>query len=179
MRDNDLIRLFRPIIIAGLADRGIEDATVKQAYQPTQQGINTNPCVYFFKVGDRRYGFLKRSDVWDEDESVMVHTERQRYETTFQINALVRQNPGDTAGFTASDIVNIVSDILQSDSTIKILQNAEVGILRITEVRNPYFMDDRDQFEASPSFDFVLLHNQDYITTTPIVERTEFGIYRV
>lgn len=179
MRDNDLIRLFLPIIQQGLIDYGFTGVTTKQSNQPTLQGVNTNPTVYFFKVADHRYGFLYRKDDWDADASVMRHTESQQYETTFQVSALVLQNPKNPYGYTASDLVNTVAAIMQSDSTIETLENAGVGILRVIQVQNPYFMDDRDQFEASPSFDFVLTHKQTRVTTTPVIESYEFNINRV
>jgi hypothetical protein len=179
MRDNDLIRLFLPIINTGLVVAGFTDVVVKQSNQPTQQGINSGPTVYFFKVGDKRYGYLRRDDEWDENDNLMVHTEMQYYETTFQISALVMQNPKTPYQYTASDLINQAAAILQSDNTISTLEASDVGILRIGEIRNPYFLDDRDQFEAVSSFDFVLTHNQTIISSQPIITKVNFEIDRV
>lgn len=179
MLDNDLIKAFLPIINAGLIARGFNNVTVSQSYQPTQQGVFSGPSVYFFKVSDKRYGFLDRVSYWDEVNSQMVHTETQDYETTFQVNALSIQDPSDTDSITASDLVNTVSAILQSDSTVETLNSLDIGILRITDVRNPYFIDDKDRFEASPSFDFTLTHKQIYTTTVPVTLTIEPNIYRV
>lgn len=179
MRDNDLIRLFRPIIQDGLIALGLGVIPVVQAYQPTQQGVSSSSTVYYHKIGDHRYGFLGRTNKWDQNSSTMVHTEIQQYETTFQINALAIQDPNDTNSYTASDLVNAVASIMQSDNTRRILMASEVGILRVTDVRNPYFADDKDRFEASPSFDFTLTHKMVNVSTEPIVESVEYGIYRV
>lgn len=179
MQDNDLIRLFLPIIQNGLIAAGFTGVTTKQANQPTQQGINTNPTVYFFKVGDHRYGFLRRDDQWDSLTSTMVHTEIQQYETTFQVSTLVLQKPSNPYLYTASDLANEVAAIMQSDNTRAVLLAAGVGILRVTDVINPYFVDDRDQFEASPSFDFTLTHKQTRVTTQPVINLVEFDINRV
>jgi hypothetical protein len=179
MLDNDLIRLFLPIIKNGLIADGYLNVTVKQANQPTQQGINIGPTVYFFKVGDHRYGFLYRESKWDEDAEEMIHTEMQQYETTFQISSLVLQKPTNPYLYTASDLVNEVAAILQSDRTREILMDAGVGIYRITDITNPYFVDDRDQFEASPSFTFTLTHKQTRVTTDPVIESYEYDIKRV
>ena len=170
MTDNELIRLFLPIINAGLVADGFVQVKVQQSNQPTMQGINTNPTVYFYKIGDRRFGWRKGEDVWDTINSIMVHTELQYYETTFQISALVLQSPKNPSQYTASDLVNEVAAILQSDNTIQTLEAQSVGILRVTDVRNPYFMDDRDNFEASPSFDFTLTHQQIRISGDPVIE---------
>lgn len=167
--DNQLIQLFLPIINAALLADGFTGVTTKQANQPTQQGIQTNPAVYFFKVGDRRYGFLGRDDVWDQDSSSMQHSESQYYESTWQVSALVLQNPVTPNQYTASDLVNEVASIMQSDNTRDILNRSGVGILRVTDVLNPYFVDDRDNFEASPSFDFVLTYENIRQSTSPIV----------
>ena len=169
MTDNQLIQLFLPIIQAGLIADGFTNVTVKQSNQPTMQGINTNPTVYFFKVSNKRYGFLGRYDKWSALQSNMVHTEKQYFETTFQVAALVLQNPKDTSLPTALDLVNDVASIMQSDKTRAILNASKVGILRVQDVLNPYFFDDRDNFEASPSFDFVLTYRNDRISSTPII----------
>jgi hypothetical protein len=154
--DNQFIQLFLPIIQNGLIADGFLDVITKQANQPTQQGANTGPTVYFFKVNNKRYGFLGRWDTWDTGLNQMTHKEAQYYETTFQISALVRQFPITPNQYTASDLVNEVASIMQSDNTRAILNASGVGILRVTDIVNPYFVDDRDQFEASPSFDFTL-----------------------
>lgn len=178
MRDNELIRVFLPIIQNGLIAAGMPEVEVTSAYQPTQQSITTKPTVYFYKVGDHRYGFLHRLSKWDADLQTMTHTEVQYYETTFQISALVISKP-PTPSYTASDLVNEVAAILQSDQATTTLKNADVGILRVSDIRNPYFVDDRDRYEGSPSFDFVLTHRQTRITTDPVIESYEFNIKRV
>jgi E217 gateway protein gp29 len=179
MTENELIRLFLPIINAGLVADGFSGVTVKQSNQPTLQGANTNPTVYFYKLFDKRYGFLRRDSAWNASTQVMTHTETQMYETSFQVGAMVSQDPNTPDQYTASDLVNEVSAIMQSDATRGTLVASNVGILRVTEVRNPYFQDDHDKFEAFPSFDFTLTHRQTRVGTDPVVESVEFGIYRV
>ncbi len=174
MMDNDLIRVFLPIINAGLVADGYSEVVVKQANQPTLQGVNTKPTIYFFKVWDHRYGFLKRADVWDEDQELMIHTETQKYETKFQLSALVIQKPLTPYSYTAADLVNEAAYILQSDNTRQLLLNAGIGIYRIQDIQNPYFKDDKDLFEASPFLEFTLIHDQIKILTTPVIE--EYGV---
>lgn len=179
MQDNMLIQLFLPIITAGLTGLGYTGVSVVSSNQPTQQGVNTPPTVYFFKVSDHRFGSLRRIDYWDSMTSEMVHKEVQDYETTFQISSLVIQNPLVTNSYTASDLVNSVALVLQSSSTLQQLYANDVGIYRITDIRNPYFTDDKDRFEASPSFDFTLTHKQINKTTDPVATSFNYGIYRV
>ncbi len=179
MLDNQLIQVFLPIITAGLTADGFTGVNVIASNQPTQQGVPLTPTVTFYKIGDHRYGFLRRYDTWDSINEVMVHTEEQAYETTFQINALVLQNPTTPNQYTASDLVNEVAAIMQSDNTLNILYNNGIAILRITEVSNGYFTDDMDNFEASPSFDFTLTHTQTRVSTGNAIDHVEYDIFRV
>lgn len=179
MNDNQLIAGVISVIKAGMNLYGMEDMPVKQSYQPTQQGANNEPTIYMHKVGNKRYGFNKRKDVYNPDTDDFDHIETQYIETTFQINALARQNPADINSATASDIVNAVAAIMQGDYAMGALSELGIGILRITEVRNPYFHNDRNQFEASPSFDFTVVHKQTFVLTNPAAQSVEFNLVRV
>lgn len=179
MTDNDLIKAFKPIISNLLTANGIADCPVLAANQPTRQGVALNKAVYFTKLSDKRYGFLKRSDLLDLPNNKFTHTETQPYETTFQINALSIQPTNNTNYLTASDLVNLVSSIMQSDYAREELRKAGVSILRVTDVRNPYFIDDKDRYEASPSFDFTLLYNRNLVMDVGVVETYEHAIKSV
>lgn len=176
MLDNELIALIISTIIAGEANAGIPNTPIKQAFQPTNQGVNTGPTAYMFKVGDRRIGFPYRADVYDSMAGAMTHTELQQYETTFQISCLSTQNPANTTQYTASDIINLVAHILQSDTTISTLITEGIGILRIQSVRNPYFTDDRNRNESSANLDFTLTHKQIIFSSTPIIDTACYNI---
>lgn len=179
MQDNQLIQLFLPIINQGLINDGFTQVAVKQANQPTMQGINTGPTIYFYKIGDKRYGFLGRYDKWDINTSQMIHKEIQVYETTFQVSALVLQDPLTPNQYTSSDLVNEAAAIMQSDYARAIMIKQNVGILRVTDVSNPYFFDDHDQFEASPSFEFTLTHLQTRVSIDPVIDLYDVRVNRV
>jgi hypothetical protein len=178
MLDNELIQVFYPILISGFVDYGIT-IKIRQSYQPTQTGTEKNPVLTFFKVSDYRYGWPKKFSYWDEDLLEMKHLERQVYETKFQISCLSAQDPTNINSLTSSDIANTASAIMQSDATISELVNNEIGIIRVSEIRNPNFSDDRDQFEFSPSFDFTLRHIQERIVSVPDITLIEQRIYKV
>jgi len=108
----------------------------------------------------------------------MVHSEKQYYETTFRFQALVLQNVKNP-GYTASDLINEVACILQSDTALALLNAQNVGVLRITNITNPYFTDDRDNFEALPSFDFTLLYLNNRLSVTPSVDTFVPGLYPI
>jgi hypothetical protein len=178
MTDNDLFKLVRPALIAKLLTYGITIG-VEQSYKPTNHGANTLPTIYIHKLFDKRYGFVKKSEMWNSLTSVFDHHETQQYETAFQINALAILNPADINSKTASDLVNYAAAAMQSDYMQANLLAAGVGILRVTEIRNPYFVNDLNRFEASPSFDFVLTHKQDLTSTTQEVKSVEYNVARI
>jgi hypothetical protein len=179
MLDNQLFAALRSVILAGLSAANFPNVAVEQSNQPTQQGINSGPTVRFTKLYDHLYGVIKRDSQWDANTGKMVNTALQYYETTVQVDALLTQDPADVNSITASDLVNTVAVYLQDDPARLALQALGIGILKITEVRNPYFKNDRDQFTASPSFDFTLVHERVIVTTAPVVKSIKIGVYRV
>ncbi|MHC5539493.1 phage gateway protein [Singulisphaera rosea] len=179
MLDNTLIALIISTVIAQEAVAGIPGTPLKQAFQPTMQGVNTQPTAYLYKVGDRRVGFPYRADVWDGVNNLMIHTELQQYETTFQFSALATQYPTTPTQYTASDLLNLVAYCLQSADAVSAMEAQGVGLLRVTDVRNPYFTDDRQQNEACPSFDVTFTHKQVIRSTVPILDATEIRVATV
>lgn len=160
----------------------IPGLTVAAGFQTRQQGKNDAACVYFFKVGDKRYGWKQSKDVYQlpvppDPVGTMQHRETQKYETTFQFMALAPQGPDSL--ITESDILNLVAGIIASDANLSALWAAGVGILRVTDVRNPYFQDDRDRYAASPSFDIVFTHERVRVSTDPVLVTYDAAVYRV
>lgn len=201
MRDNQLIALLISQLNAGFSALGLT-VSVKQSYQPTRQGANVGPTVYISKLYDERMGTVGVSETWiganlatEDGDAIttedgtgvgveygagfMQHTETQQYVTYFQASALAMQDPSDVNSLTASDITNYAASIAQSMAFIAALEAQGVGVLKIGQVRNPYFDDDRQRFEASPSFDFGLTHKQIIISTVPVISTTEYQILTV
>ncbi|WP_197328675.1 phage gateway protein [Ralstonia syzygii] len=179
MTDNELIRLLIPLIRDGLRPLGIGDIEIKKQYQPTQQGTPGGNVLFLHKIGDARYGYPARKSVWDRQAGEFVHTESVWMQTSFQVNALALQDPERTDLPTASDLLNLAVYVLQSDAARQTLQSHAVGIYRVQEIRQIYFVDDRDRFEASPSFDFTLTHRRTITSRAPSVDTFEQNIYRV
>lgn len=181
--EKELFTNIKAVLEAGFATLN-QSVIVKQAWQPTQQGTPTDPVVFVTLVGHHRYGSPYLNDeyilpVFPATEGIMRHTESQMYETTFQLNGLAIQEPTDDAQLTAGDIMNFAAYIMQSESARQALRAQNIGIERITEVRNPKFSDDRDRFEASPSLDFVLVHKWIVTSEVPVLQSTELQIIEV
>lgn len=178
MLDNQLIALIISIINSGLILRGVNGVQILQSYQPTQQGIIKTPVVLISKLQDIPRGWPQRKDIWDTIQSKEYHTEMQIYESHFQIGTLFPQNPAVNS-MTSSDLANTVRQILQSEDCITTLFQNDAQIIRVTEVRNPYFKDDRDLFEVSPSFDIALNHKQSFTNESESILEIKSGIYPI
>jgi len=178
MRDNELFAFLKPIIDEGLAINNVT-AEMTQSFQPTAQGVTPAIQVAAQIISDKEYGWVNRGDTWDEEAGEFVHTESQQVETTFQISCLSLQAPSKPTQKTAKDILKIVKATLVSDETIRLLGLQTMGILRITEIRNPFFRGDKNQWQASPSFDFTITHKQVTISNVQKASPIEGNIYPV
>lgn len=160
MKDNDLINLIATQLEAGSAALGF-NYVVLQKEQPTQQGIPTAPTIFFEKLFDNAFGYAK-ADYTDNATNayLMDETETQMMESTFQISALVPQNPADLTIPTASDVANAMRGFMTSRATVRLWNSVDVSVLRVSQVRNPYIEDDRHRFEATPSFDIIVTHSR-------------------
>jgi hypothetical protein len=165
MLDNALINLFATQLEAASA-AATWGYPVLQKNQPTQEGIPTGPAIFFEKLYDHAYGWPEVSyDQYNAENNTFVQTELQWTETTFQVSALVIQDPSNLSLPTASDVVNYMKMSINSRAAIKTFKAQGVSGLRVTELRNPYFRDERHTFEGNPNFDIVLQH-QRIITNT-------------
>ncbi len=179
VKDNPLITQIISLITARETAMGIPGTPVQQAFQPTQQGTNTAPTAFLYKLHDKRRGTPQRSDVFDNVNNRSVHTQNQLYDTVFQASALSAQDPANATQLTASDLLNLVAAILTDDVTVAAFQAQGLGILSIEDVTNGYFIDDSGRYEAAPTFDFTISHTQSLVTYGPYIDHTEFNILRV
>lgn len=179
MTDNQIFAILFPIIKGGLTARGVANVEVLQNAQPTQQGTPEGPAVFISMLRPTPRGHVRRDSVYNQSTSEMIETELQTYEQTYQVNALSAQDPLDVNKLTASDIVKVVRQIVQSSAFISTIRASGLGILRVNELRNPAFVNDKDRFEYSPSFDFTLTYDELYEALAPTVETVEYNINRV
>lgn len=133
---------------------------VVQKNDPSRQGLPSHPAIFFEKLFDDKRGFPVVADLYDQTRDLYTEVETQVVETTFQISALVIQDPKNLSIPTASDVVNYLSQYLQSRVTINNWMSQGAAMLRITKVTNPIIIDDMDRFEAAPTFDVVIVHNK-------------------
>lgn len=182
MTDNQLVQLIAGLIDAGVTSGGwqafIPPAIQKD--QPTQQGTPTGSAVFLEKLFDDPYGWPMASRAYNLTTGNYDEIETQLYRTTFQISGLVKQDPTQVNLPTASDVVNYVKSYVASRQIAMQLQaSSGVGIERVTNVRNPPFQDDSDQFEFHPNFDIVVSYTRTIVFSVPAADKvvpSETGI---
>jgi hypothetical protein len=160
MNDQPLQTLIIAAINAGLTERAVSGIAVKMGYQPTAQGVPSGPAIYLHKVADWPYGYPQFADVYNGTPGFVTHTETQRMITTYQLNASVLLDPSNANALTASDLVNLARDILQTQTSIVSLRSSGVAVFRITAGRQTFFVDDKGRFEGDPSYDCSFQHSR-------------------
>lgn len=167
MQDNPLYILIISTLTAQLADVGLAGLVIAKANQDIRQGVEPLTGAYLIKLFDHFDGMPEEDFVWDSVNGVEVRTQTQVVESTFQLNGLAIQTPGNLTQLTASDTANLLAGLLKTPDTMAALQASGVGLVSLTQSRNPFFLDDKDRYEANASFDFVLTHKQVLTKSVP------------
>lgn len=165
MNDNALINLLATQLEAASASAGWNYVVI-QKDQPTQEGAPTAPTIFFEKLFDVGYGFpMVTYPSYSAVTNTFTQQEDQWTETHFQVSALVIQDPANLSLPTASDVVNYMKQYINGRACLAQLKASGVGILRVVDIRNPYFKDDREVYEANPNFDVILQHKRTITAT--------------
>lgn len=176
MLDNQLFALLRQWLLVEAPKRGATIPRLQLRYQPTQQGRSNERTVYMHTISYRRVGQRTVAQKWDG--TTLVRTETQSMETTMQFS-ITQPTELDDDALTHGDVLNIVAASLQGDDAIKWFKGYGMSVLRVTDVRHPWFNNDRDQNEATPSFDIVCKHNNVYVDGQPVVTNFNFEVVAV
>lgn len=157
--------------------------SVQSAYQPTQQGTQFSPFIAINYVSGRRYGYPQVTEkvVIDNTNGSMSMERIETYwlEEVYQITAYAIASPNDIASPTAYTYATRAAAILQSAQARTILLNNGAGFIRISEIRTPFFDDERGRNEMSPSFDFTVSRQEQLIYSVPIVTALDVNLQRV
>ena len=167
----------------GVRDIKITPFLLKGTISIDQISLKVKDAAELFKLRDKRYGWKKSYPIYNDQNPLNQEFDvisTQKMETTFQCSTLVRQDPSDVNSLTASDVLNEVVDILQSDETVDhFMKNYGVGILRVVELPQTYIIDDKDQNESEPKCEFTLEHERVRVRRVPQVKSFDAGIQRV
>lgn len=176
MRERDLTGLIMQYVRAQLPVRGLDGMSVVQNYQPTQQGRPATPAVIIYCMGNKRYGSPRRS--WTSGTSVVkaVRTERQYREATYKVTALIPTlDPKDLSANTQGDVVGITAAIMNSEDFISHMKRNNCGVLRISDIVNVPFENDKAQNEANYSFDVIITHSDVFVDGVPVISEYDFS----
>lgn len=179
MRDSQIYALLINVLRDGFAAQSINNVTIQQSYQPTQQGVPVYPLIVLHTVSTIRKTTQGHNDVWDEDAQIIRHYEHCFLETRFQLDTLTQTRPSDPNGLTASDFAQKSAFILQSQAAIKTLTNAGVNVLYIFDMSTSYVVDDRQQHLQTARFDFSISHLETVESTSPVITSVESRIESV
>src|SRR5690606_26227393 len=177
MNDKPLQILIRKTLLDCLAHAGITDLPVVAGNQPLTQG-RLERGVYIWHMGDTPRGFQGRKLKTNPATLQLETVEHQFVQTQFQVNVFSPDNPASETELTAKDICELVRMLVQSLRFVENMTLNGVGVQMPSPVRNPFFVNDQDQFEANPSFDFVVSHKR--ITNQQTHEATvSMAIHRI
>lgn len=178
MTENELSIILRRELLAGLARYGAPDIPVEQGYQPTTQGRDEQ-VIYYWSIGDTPEGGQYRKVKPGTGGEPMVTAETQIIVSQYQIGALVPVDVNNVNQKTAKDLTVLAHMVVKSQPFIQAMIKAGAGVRKPSDVRNPMFVNDQDQYEANPSFDCTFTHKQVIIQATDSTERVELNIHRV
>lgn len=149
---------------------------VLQAYRGSiVDGENPGPCVYVYEVISKNHGFRHTRNAPQLDMKVAVE-ELQYRETMYQMWGY---SPPESEGLTTSDIVGMAAMAMQSERLLAALKAQGIGVLRVTDIRNPIRTNEFERFEANPMFDVTISHRVSVTDVAPALTAGPMEIYPV
>jgi len=179
MIEADVWRALIAVLRTGLDNQGFNDVTIHQAYQPIKQGPDTLRSVYLHKITSQRVGHQGKKHDFNSGNDNFDVIEKYWLAVTFQLMSLVSQDITDENSITAYDVTDLCAAILQTEATRKALLNDNISIERIGQILVSFSVDDKDEFDLDPTFDFVLLYEQILTSTVPKIDTFEADIKRI
>lgn len=179
MIEADVWRALITVLRTGLDSQSLNDVTIHQSYQPIKQGPDTARSIYIHKITSQRVGHQGRKCNFNLGNDNFDEVEKYWLAVTIQLMPLVTQDITNENSLTAYDVVDLCAAILQTRATRKALLDAGISIQKIGQMPVGFSIDDKDQFDLDPTFDFVLLYEQTLSSTVPKVDTFEVDIKRV
>lgn len=179
--NNELMILLRGALLDGLAARG-KSYAVEQNYQPTQQGTNRDPTVYFHHVNDVMRGWSRDEEIVNPDTGQMQTVQVQLIETRIQIAATVDADPFDPEAVTVIDVLRMARQCIQSREFLFKVGKSGVGVYRVSDLQSVDVLSDSPGYEKRPTFDIIVQHSDVTTVKTDSFDHVDNapkrGIYR-
>lgn len=181
MTDNDVWVILTAMLDSAIVSSGLDASNVifARAVQPRQEGAISQPALYCHRISSKRYGWQSRKDNYNSTDDNFDHTESIITESVYQVSAEVSEDPNDLSELTAFDVVSRIALQLNSYAVRQFLLSNDIAIIRIIDVRTPFFKNESDQFEPEPSFDFTISYKQNIMSKVSSITEYEGNISRV
>lgn len=171
LTDNTLFSLIADTLDAASSLAGWGYLTVARD-QPSPQGAVTSGVIYLERQFDDRYGWAAVSSQYNAPVSpapqgTYTKSEAQWTQAHFQVSSMVIQNPSNLSIPTALDVTRYLAQYMNARSIVKALARQGAHVYRVSNIRNPWDKDDRDIFEATPSFELVVNYQSTLAFTVP------------
>ena len=179
MIEADVWEAILAVINTGIIANGLADIEVIQAFQPTKQGPPDKNNVRLFKISAPRVGHQGRNAVFNVGNDNFDETEKYWQSINIQATTEVRQDLSDEDSLTAYDLAGLCAAILQTRVTRQALLVSGISIENIKDIRFSSDLDDSDEYDLNPSFDFTVLYEQTLSSNFPKVHHIDANIKRV
>jgi hypothetical protein len=179
MIEADVWRSIIAVLRTGLDNQNLNDVTIHQAYQPIKQGPDSSRSIYLHKITSQRVGHQGRKYNFNPGDDDFDEVEKYWLSVTIQLMPLVSQDITDENSITAFDVIDLCAAILQTRQARKTLLDSGISIEKIGQITVGFSIDDKDQFDLDPSFDFILLYEQTLSSKAPKVNTFDADIKRV
>ena len=170
--ENNIWEDMISLLNEALSAKNISGMTVMRAFQPTD--VTGKNLVLINKVSSKRYGWIGRHNKIIDGE--MQYVEDYFQEMRFQISVLKKINLKDSTDITAEDIANMLIDYLLSNEGLQNLRSQGYMPIRIIDVRNQNFINQNDNYQFNPNFDFVCTIKQVIVKNQAIIDGCSFSL---
>ena len=148
---------------------------VARSFQPTTQGRQSGPALLIHRTRSRRYGAQGTITEIAPDASRAFEHSVWRKEDTIRATFVAPK----TAAFDAQDVLETVAAYLQSEGGIVSLARVGIGLLRVNDIDEVPFENEKGAFEYEAGIDCVFTYTQTKTKEIPVIGRVERSIHRV
>lgn len=153
------------------------DWQVMRLYQPTKL-TDIKPTIYVSYTNTTYRGWQQRS--YSTKNEVFTKTEIQQEELLFQFSALKRRFPTDTIEtMNGKDVLkHIKMYLVDIEKGLKELKTLGYNIYQPSEIQNPEFFDDGDNFNFMPFFTVIITTAQSLDSAQNSIDKYTFKTFK-
>lgn len=161
----------------------ISDLNVSRNFQSTTQFIGAEEGAKKYQVylspttSPSRVG--RGFKVTSTDSGTVTNEYQEIKSCVIQVDCFANYDPEDNTSIEGMDLAELVSEMLMQQDVIETLTAIGIYPENCTQVRPAFSIDNKSQFESTPSFDYSLTYNSNYVKSLDKVTSVEGTIYRV